>query len=60
MIDTSKPIRTIKGKPITIISTIGPGDYPLVGFVNGTTELFTWSKEGRSNFFREEYDIIND
>lgn len=46
-IDWTKPVRT-KGtkKPVRIVCTDGPGDYPVVGFIGDDTDPYQWTLDG--------------
>jgi hypothetical protein len=46
MIDITKPVRTISGEPVTIISDKGRGHYPLLGYVGDSDQLRSWMLDG--------------
>lgn len=48
-IDWTKPVRTKDGRAVRILCTDGPGDYPVVGFVDGKTTPGTWTIYGYRN-----------
>lgn len=49
-IDWSKPVQTRQGKPVKILSTDGPGDYPILGVEPGENWVRMWSKDGRPGY----------
>lgn len=48
-IDWTKPVRTKDGRAVRVLCTDGPGDYPVVGFVEGKTTPITWTIYGYRN-----------
>jgi len=46
-IDWTKPVRTKDGRSVRVLRTDGPGDYPVVGFVQDDPYPVTWTLEGR-------------
>jgi hypothetical protein len=46
-LDLTKDVQTKDGRPVTILSTKGRGDYPVVGYVGDNPMLVLWSKEGK-------------
>lgn len=48
VLDLDKPLETLSGKPISIISFDGPvKDFPIVGYIKGSEVIRTWSREGK-------------
>ena len=46
MIDYTKPVQTVSGEPVEIITTKGRGKYPIVGYIASSWDLRTWTKYG--------------
>jgi hypothetical protein len=44
--DPSKPIETVGGKSVTLITTEGRGEFPLVGYIGDDENLDFWTQEG--------------
>lgn len=67
--DPSKPVQTrgdkangIPSKPVRILATDLPGDYPIGGLIEGFANLDRWTADGRLFMFTKEvdaYDLIN-
>ena len=45
-IDWTKPVRTKDGRPVRVLCTDGPGDYPVVGFVDKCPAAQQWTLAG--------------
>ena len=60
MIDYTKPVQTRDGRPVTILSTEGRGQYPVIGYVGKDTAMKKWSAEGNySTDGDRTLDLIN-
>jgi hypothetical protein len=59
MIDITKPVRTISGEPVTIISDKGRGHYPLLGYVGDSEYLKSWQMDGAWSNVPSENSIEN-
>ena len=46
-IDWTKPVRTKDGRAVRVLCTDGPGEYPVVGFVDGDADPLTWTMGGQ-------------
>ena len=46
MIDFTKPVETVSGEPVEIITTKGRGEYPIVGYLGLSDIIQTWTKDG--------------
>lgn len=60
MIDFKKPVQTRRGYPVTILTTDGRGNYPVVGYIWERTDVHTWMRSGR--YFADlegPLDLIN-
>jgi hypothetical protein len=51
-IDITKPVETLDGEPVTLLSTNARGDFPLLGYRGAREYLTQWTAEG--NFFLSE------
>lgn len=61
-IDWTKPVRTKRTKkPVRIACTDGPGDYPVVGFISGDIDPYTWTLDGQNVIDEADdmYDLEN-
>lgn len=48
VLNLDKPLETLFGKPISVISFDGPvKDFPIVGYIKGSEVIRTWSREGK-------------
>lgn len=47
-IDFSKPVETVDGRPVTILSTEGRGNWPVIGYVGDEDVLSLWTRYGTS------------
>lgn len=45
-IDWTKPVRTKDGRAVRVLCTDGPGDYPVIGIVDGECRCRTWTLDG--------------
>ena len=57
-LDLNKPLQTVDGRPVELISTKGRGAYPLVGYIGATTNLFHWNNNG-VGLYLSDIHIIN-
>lgn len=60
VLDLSKPVQTRDGRRVTLLSTAGRGDYPIVGYIDGSSDIRTWCHVG--TFFsgaKRACDLIN-
>lgn len=46
-LDLSKDVQTKDGRPVTILTTKGRGNYPILGYVGDNTTLVLWQQDGR-------------
>lgn len=55
MIDLNKPVQTVYGKRVRILSTEGPNKhYPIVGYAEGSTALMTWTTDGKYTIYHTD------
>lgn len=61
MLDFTKPIQTLDGRKVTIFTTQAVGDFPIVGQIEDSNGVFTWSASGKFDPYDEapEYDLVN-
>lgn len=61
MLDPTKPLQTRDGRKVSLITTEGRGDYPLVGYVGEEDTPTSWTKEGewRKRGGNFPIDLIN-
>ena len=45
-IDWTKPVRTKDGRAVRVLCTDGPGEYPVVGFIDGSPAAIQWTLLG--------------
>ena len=59
-IDWTKPVRTKDGRAVRVLCTDGPGDYPVVGFIDGVDGPECWHADGRYfESFGDNRDLEN-
>lgn len=59
-IDWTKPVRTKDGRAVRVLCTDGPGEYPVVGFINGIDGPECWHADGRYfESFGDDRDLEN-
>ena len=59
-IDWTKPVRTKDGRAVRVLCTDGPGDYPVVGFIDGVDGPDCWHIDGRYfESFGDDRDLEN-
>lgn len=58
-IDWSKPVETQDGRDVTILSTDGRGSFPVVGYIQLSQDLRTWSTGGGYTHQPCDIDLIN-
>jgi len=46
MLDFNKPVQTKSGKQVEILTTDGRGQYPIVGYIEGSDSPACWTREG--------------
>lgn len=46
-INFNKPLQTRDGQPVTILSTSGRDQYPVVGYIGDDVALYSWTNEGK-------------
>jgi hypothetical protein len=56
-IDFSKPVTTRDGRPVRILCTDRPGEWPVVGLIEGN--IHAWTADGRNQPHSPSYDLIN-
>lgn len=49
-LDFTKPLRTISGKEVKIITTEGRGKFPVLGYVGESEQVYLFTKEGVSSY----------
>ena len=61
MLDLTKPLQTVSGRPVTLITTKGREPWPLVGYIVGMKRVtVTWKQDGAFQPIGEnELDLIN-
>ena len=59
MTDFTKPVQTRSGLPVTIITTKGRGEYPVIGYVGSNKMLSMWNAQGEILFFRQCWLRLN-
>ena len=59
-IDWTKPVRTKDGRAVRVLCTDGPGDYPVVGFVDGYNRAGAWALTGKNaDIPGRDFDLEN-
>lgn len=56
-IDFTKPVTTRDGRPVRILCTDRPGEWPVVGLIEGN--IHAWTADGLSQPHYRNYDLIN-
>ncbi|MCK9530393.1 MAG: hypothetical protein M0R77_07505 [Gammaproteobacteria bacterium] len=60
MIDFNKPVQTIKGKPVIVITTNGPDqNFPIVGHIKNSEVIRSWNLYGKLRKGSESFNIQN-
>lgn len=49
MIDYTKPVQTVSGEPVEIVTTTGRGKYPVIGYIDDSTQIRMWHANGASS-----------
>ena len=47
LLDLTKPVQTRDGRPVTLLTTCGRGDYPIVGYIGDDMNISVWMDDGR-------------
>lgn len=45
-VDLTKPVQTRRGKAVRILCTDAPGNWPVIGLVEGCAGTYSWTPEG--------------
>ena len=60
LLDLTKPVQTVDGRSVTIITTGGRGGYPVIGYLEDSDGPYTWSAEGIYDIGSEStQDLVN-
>ena len=60
MIDYTKPVQTVSGEPVEIITTKGRGDYPVIAYLGKDSRPFMWTANGMPpDWSYAHYALIN-
>jgi hypothetical protein len=61
-IDFSKPLQTVNGEPVTIVTMDGRGEYPVLGYIGDAPRPSSWSLTGKRDLLDEnpyDFDLVN-
>ena len=59
-LDLTKPVQTRDGRKVRVLCTDGPGEWPVLGIVEGRIGVDKWDTAGRFSFSSENpYDLVN-
>lgn len=60
-LDLTKPLRTKKGELVTIVTTEGRGEYPVIGYIGDNDSIDRFTKEGKyyASGTTSTYDLEN-
>lgn len=46
-LDYTKPVQTRDGRPVTILTFSGRGDWPIIGYISDSEYLTAWAENGK-------------
>lgn len=60
-LDLTKPVQTRDGRKVRLLCTDGPGNHPVVGFIDGSLYAHSWTYDGYqySRADNSDADLIN-
>lgn len=61
-VDFDKPLQTREGVPVTLITRTGRGEYPVIGYIEPSTDIASWTAEGNylsNNGNEHSKDLVN-
>ena len=59
-LDLTKPLQTLNGLPVELISMNGRSPYRLIGYIGDNCYVSSWDENGhRDRFVNESNDLIN-